>query len=293
MDPAALEWLDDKERSRATRFMRGVDAQRFVAAHVMLRLVLSRCLGIAPALLRFTPGTHGKPMLRDAESDVRFNLSHAGDRAVLAIAMGREVGIDIERERTMDVMELADRFFAAGERRALAAFVDHQRLTAFYRCWARKESFIKARGDGLSFPLNGFEVSMTEHSELIACRAAPFELWRWTMASLPVDEGYAAALTVEGRGWQPILWRSAVPAPLDLARAGDTAAESDRRSLLAVVPRGRRLVTFGRRSRSPLSRHDVRLSRWRNGRADRRGAVIGSSAIRGGRIGTVDHQRGH
>ena len=217
-EAAGFEWLDADEQARACRFVRRVDARHFIAAHAMVRFVLGRCTDAPPASLRFTAGPRGKPSLRDADIDLRFNLSHAGGLAVLAIALGREVGVDIERECPIEVMELAGRFFSSGESRALAALPSDDRLAAFYRCWARKESFIKARGDGLSFPLDGFEVSLGRASQLIACSAAPSELQRWTMASLPVDEGYAAALTVDGRGWSPRLWRSP---PLAIAfRAG-------------------------------------------------------------------------
>ena len=208
-DDAGLEWLDDDERARAARFIRSEDARRFVAAHAMVRVVLGRCLDVAPTAVRFTVDTYGKPVLCEAESGIRFNLSHSGDRALLAIATRREIGVDIERERDIEVLDLATRFFAPGECRSLSALpVDH-RLSAFYRCWTRKESFIKARGHGLSFPLNGFEVGLADESELVACPAAPSELQRWTMASLPVEKGYAAAVTVEGREWRPILWKSA------------------------------------------------------------------------------------
>lgn len=211
-DPAGLEWLDDEERSRASRFIRRSDARRFIASHAMLRFVLGRCLDVDPASLRFESGAHGKPALRHPGADIRFNLSRAGERALLAVTIGLDVGVDIERERDIEVMELARRFFSVGEHHALSDFPVSDRLAAFYRCWTRKESFIKARGHGLSFPLDGFEVSVTHECKLIACPAAPSELHRWTIVSLPVDRGYAGALTVEGQGWRQTLWSTALPA---------------------------------------------------------------------------------
>jgi len=204
--------LDDEERRRMARLVRESDRRRFLVSHALTRLVLGRCLGDSPRLLRFGRGAHGKPRLVDASLDLRFNLSHAGERALLAVAIGRELGVDIEQERRLEVLGIARRYFSPSEYLALVSVPEERRLGAFCRCWTRKESLLKARGDGLAFPLDGFEVSLAETAPqlLVACANAPTELDRWTMASVPVDPGYAGAVTGEGQGWRLTCWDNLV-----------------------------------------------------------------------------------
>jgi 4'-phosphopantetheinyl transferase len=194
--------LDRAERARAARWVLERDRTRYVIAHALMRQVLGSSLDVPPSTLQFDVGPHGKPRLREAPFDLRFNLTHSGEQALLAVALGREVGIDIEAERPIDELALARRFFSPAEYAALAAVPD--RRAAFFRCWTRKESFVKARGDGLSFPLDGFDVGLEPQAEqlLMACRAAPAELARWTTRAVCVGSGFAAALTAEGRDWR-------------------------------------------------------------------------------------------
>jgi 4'-phosphopantetheinyl transferase len=137
----------------------------------------------------------------DAPRDLRFNLSHSGDRALLAVAIGREVGVDVEAQAPVDALALAAHAFSANERAALAATPAEDRLAAFYRGWTRKESFVKALGCGLSFPLREFDVSLEASGEplLRACRRDAGVIGRWSILPIPADPGYCAALTVERR----------------------------------------------------------------------------------------------
>jgi 4'-phosphopantetheinyl transferase len=193
----ALSLLDENERTRAARFVFERDRSRFVAAHAWVRITLAGYLDVDPASLRFATGPHGKPFLVGAPIDLRHNLSHAGDRALLAVALGHDVGVDIECERAIDVPALSQRFFAPSESEAIRALPEAEQLQGFLRCWTRKEAFIKARGDGLAFPLSGFEVSLADAvspQTLTACAADPGALLRWRVAGLPAESGYTAAV---------------------------------------------------------------------------------------------------
>jgi 4'-phosphopantetheinyl transferase len=205
-----MELLDDVERKRADRFVFEPDRHRFVAAHAWVRIVLGRCLDRAPESLRFTAGARGKPRLADAAVDLRFNLSHAGERALLAVTCGQEVGVDIERHRSIEVGDLARRFFAPSECQALQALGSSEQLSAFFRCWTRKEAFIKALGDGLSCPLDGFAVSVADDDEspqlLRSCTEVPDALARWRIVSLPMEPGYAAAIAAGAGRWRIVRW---------------------------------------------------------------------------------------
>jgi 4'-phosphopantetheinyl transferase len=205
----AIDLLDGDERDRAARFMFDQDRRRFIASHAGARLVLANCLGRAAESLRFSVGPFGKPRLIDPPQDVRFSLSHAGDRALLAIALGQEIGVDLEAHRAIEVVEVAQRFFGPREIEALETLPKPERSSAFFRCWTRKEAFIKALGRGLSFPLDGFEVSVQDDASsqlLRACIAVPDALRRWRIVALDAEPGYAAALAAGPRAWQVCRW---------------------------------------------------------------------------------------
>jgi 4'-phosphopantetheinyl transferase len=202
--------LSDEEHERARRFVFEVDRRRFIAAHAGKRQVLAYVTRSSPSAIRFARAAHGKPAIAGADIDVRFNLSHSGERALLALALGREVGVDIEQHRTIDVLELAEVCFSPLEQAALRHTPTQRRLEAFFRGWSRKESFIKARGDGLSFPLAGFDVSLEGSASqlLLTCIACEGEAKRWMIINLATDTGYSAALTVEGGDWKLVNWDS-------------------------------------------------------------------------------------
>jgi 4'-phosphopantetheinyl transferase len=201
-DAAALApLLDDEERIRAARFRRSLDRRRFMAAHALARVALGRVLDVPPAALRFTTGPHGKPAIVGGHGDAQYSLSHSGERALVAITRGRAVGVDIERIRAIDALQISARFFSHAERTALASVDSADLPAAFFRCWTRKESFIKATGDGLSSPLDAFDVNIDDSvtNALMRCHADPNATSRWCIVPLAADDGYVAALTIEGR----------------------------------------------------------------------------------------------
>lgn len=191
--------LDPAERERASRFLFDRDRRRFVASHTALRVVLGHHLGVAPESLHFVADAHGKPRLADDAGRLRFNLSHSGERALIAVTVGPEVGVDIEEHRPIDFRALAKSAFSIAERDALERCAPENLPDAFYRCWTRKESFIKARGEGLSCPLHGFDVSNATDGEplLLSSRVDPADVERWTIVDVPVSRAYSAALTIE------------------------------------------------------------------------------------------------
>lgn len=194
-----LSLLDVGERARASSFVFDRDRRRFVVGHALTRVVLGRYLQVRPATLRFGSAAHGKPSLLDTPFDLRFNLSHSAERAILAISLGCAVGIDIERERSIEVLQMAQHFFSRVEQDMLMSIAPGRRLQAFFRCWTRKESFIKAHGAGLSFPLEAFDVELDEGASaiLLACRHPEIDARLWQIISIAAEPGYAAALTVD------------------------------------------------------------------------------------------------
>lgn len=207
-----LDLLAPDERQRADRFRFMKDRVHFVVARAALRQILARYLGTRPQLVSFSYNKYGKPALADGSGDspLRFNVSHSNGIALYAFTLGREVGLDIEFMRDdFAGIEIAEHFFSEGEVATLRAVPESLRTRAFFNCWARKEAYIKARGEGLSHPLHRFAVSLApgEPPALLRTDNDPLEASRWSLLELTPSEGYVAALVVEGplpplRCWQ-------------------------------------------------------------------------------------------
>jgi len=154
--------LSGGERQRASRFMLDRDRRRFMVARARLRQLLAARLGVRPATIELTLGARGKPALAPCCGDsLRFNTSRCGDLAVFAFSRSSEVGIDVEAIRpTPHADDIVAHFFAPPEREEYRALAPRDRPLGFLNCWTRKEAFIKALGDGLSYPLDRFAVSL-------------------------------------------------------------------------------------------------------------------------------------
>lgn len=195
--------LSSDERARAARLFFAHDRQRFVVSRGVLRIILSSYCGLQPTKVCFSYGPYGKPALVSSASDacLRFNLTHSHSLALLAVAYGRELGIDIERVRSVpEAARIAEQFFSPHERIVMRGLPIEQQQHAFFRCWTRKEAYIKARGDGLSLPLDAFDVSFAPGATpaLLADRTEPHAAARWSLHAVPVPPEYVAALVIEG-----------------------------------------------------------------------------------------------
>ena len=200
--PHCAALLDDAEAQQAARFHFERDRLRHVLVHGVLRHLLGEALGVAAAGLQWQVGAQSKPALAPgAHTDLRFNLSHAGDWFYLALAVGRELGVDVERQRPEIVDELLPSLnFTRAERAWIESHGGPARSPAFFAAWSRKEAAIKAWGTGLSLALDRFDITpgllritpLAAPAELAAASAA------WTLRDLPAPAGYSAALVAEG-----------------------------------------------------------------------------------------------
>jgi len=200
-----VESLSPEERDRAARFRKESDRRRYVATHGALRSLLAEYLDIDPRLLTLESAPNGKPALKQPRRDIRFNISHSNDLALLAFTIGREVGIDVEEIRPIpDRDAVARLFFSEGELRALTSLEPAAQTEAFFLCWTRKEAYLKAKGLGLSQNLRDFEVSLVPDQPacLLACNADPAELNRWRLESLRPAANFAAAVAAERQDWR-------------------------------------------------------------------------------------------
>lgn len=194
------ELLSSEERARAQRFLVEPPRRAFILTRGTLRLLLGKYLDRAPRELSFRYTEFGKPLMNEG-NQLRFNVSHTNGMALLAFVKGPELGVDIEKIRPVkDLKDLANRFFSVSERQKLNELEAEDELqAAFFRCWTRKEAYIKGKGEGLSIPLHQFDVSLEpgEQQALIATRPDPSEARRWLLRDINVDPCYMAALAIE------------------------------------------------------------------------------------------------
>jgi 4'-phosphopantetheinyl transferase len=226
--------LSQEELDRSGRLRFENLRRRSLASRAILREIISRYAGIPPAAVELSAGKLGKPALAPAcaaaAGGLRFNMSHSEALALYAFALGREVGVDVERLRPEASRGIAERFFSPREAEEIAALGreggEPLRERAFFACWTRKEAYLKARGEGLTAGLKRFEVTADPRkpprlsisgdpaesarpSPAGAGAPSPKRLWRvgdfgaqarWEIVDLDAAEGFAAAVAVESAG---------------------------------------------------------------------------------------------
>jgi 4'-phosphopantetheinyl transferase len=156
--PAGL-LLDDEEQTRMARLHFPEGRRLFGVSHNLVRTTLSRYSEISPGEWRFVKNAHGKPSI-DPDLDpspLRFSLAHTRGLAVVAVTEMADVGVDVEKaDRIVDAARLSSRFFSPEESAALQEMPPDRLRGRFFLYWTLKESYIKARGLGLSLPLASF-----------------------------------------------------------------------------------------------------------------------------------------
>jgi len=193
--------LSPEEIERAGRFHFQEHRDAFIANRARLRMLLGQYLAVKPDRVAFAYGPQGKPSLaHPAATGLEFNLSHTEGLAIAALTRGRMVGIDIEQIKPMaDLLDMARTHFAAGEFLHLQGLQGEQQLPAFFRCWTRKEAFLKGLGNGLQRDLATFEVDFLhpQSAGLIFCQDEPELCRQWKIVPIPTPENYVAALAYE------------------------------------------------------------------------------------------------
>jgi len=183
--------LSPGELQRLERFRFADHRRRFQIGHGALRAILGGYLCVDPADLEFVQGPRGKPYL--AGAGPYFNLSHSGKLALIGVSR-IEVGLDCEKVRHLESLaEIARKHFSPAEFAALERLDGEARQLAFYRCWTRKEAYIKALGEGLSMPLDTFEVSLGETPAVLQCHDGREFPQHWSLLDVSPAPEYVAA----------------------------------------------------------------------------------------------------
>ena len=192
--------LSKDEKLRANKFRFTKDRKTYVIAKGVLRVLSGYYLNQKPEQIEFEYSKFEKPKYKN-HSRLKFNVSHSGNYIIIGFVNEYDLGVDIEYiKKDFDVLDIADNFFSTSELDALHQIDEKERIRAFYRCWTRKESFIKAEGSGLSFPLDTFSVTLDTDLEasLLDTQWSKGEKDKWSLFSFIPYEGYIAAISVRG-----------------------------------------------------------------------------------------------
>ncbi|HEX8706057.1 MAG TPA: 4'-phosphopantetheinyl transferase superfamily protein [Myxococcaceae bacterium] len=208
--------LDSSERERHQRFHFEKHRHQFLVSHALVRLSLSRYAPVPPEAWSFTLGTHGRPEVTGQGTPrLYFNLSHTDGMAICAVSLEPEVGADVEDTlRHGMTVEVADRFFAPTEAATLRALPEERQRERFFELWTLKEAYIKARGMGLSLPLEhfAFELRPGEPPRITFDPRLVDEPSSWRFFQLQLSARHQAALAVRRAAGLPLKVRT-FPSP--------------------------------------------------------------------------------
>ena len=195
--------LSTEEQQRAHRFHFESDQRSFMIYHSCKRLILSCHLNKEPKDIVISFQEKGKPFLKD--EPLTFNLSHTKEMAVLAVANGVEIGVDIEKIKTSaNYLDIAKRFFHPDEYQQLMEFEDaQQQQQQFYILWTAKEAILKATGEGIAAGLNKFSVQQHLSNLDELKHTYPETI---TLMPLSVPDNYVATLAIVGEK-RPLIYR--------------------------------------------------------------------------------------
>lgn len=192
--------LSPDEVAKAERIIVPGKREQSIVARGALRTLLAQYTGVPPRDLSFEYEEKGRPYLADGSLATSFNVTHSGDLALVAVTREGVIGVDVERiDPAVELLAIGRRFFSPTEHAELAACDEADRPLAFFRCWTRKEAYLKARGTGLHTPLDQFDVTLLEGDppRLLATRFEPEDAARWTLTELLPAPGYPGALCAD------------------------------------------------------------------------------------------------
>ncbi|OGT45838.1 MAG: hypothetical protein A3E83_00480 [Gammaproteobacteria bacterium RIFCSPHIGHO2_12_FULL_41_20] len=194
-----LTLLSKDEITRANHFYFQTHKQRFIAAHGILRKLLSLYLNIKPQEVQFSYNQYGKPFLPATNHSIlQFNLAHSHEMAVFAFTKHHAIGIDIEKIEQKNHLTLAKRFFSDEEYQYLSQLPHSEHTHCFYTIWARKEALIKAIGKGLSISLSSFSTVSIDTPKIL------IENQLWHVQDIPIHSNYAAAIAMPEKPYKII-----------------------------------------------------------------------------------------
>ena len=209
--------LAEDESRRAARFLFEKHREHFVIGRAVSRQILSLYLDIPPEKIDFAYENLGKPRFRDETlfKTFRFNVSNSHDQGLLAITLGTEIGVDLERIRPMsDMLGLAKRYFAEAETARLFALPEEEQPAAFFRYWTRKEAYLKAVGKGLTYPLRNVHVELADTPDgchILEINGDATEAAQWQLTNLNPRDNFKGAFAIRRKDNSPFYFEPATP----------------------------------------------------------------------------------
>lgn len=204
-----LQLMAPEERQQHGRFYFARDSRRYLVTRALVRTVLARYAPVAPEAWIFGTSEFGRPLIRNLEAraaGLRFNVSHTDRFVVLALSSARELGVDTENIERDAPLNVAQSYFSPTEIHALSRLPPEQQPLRFWELWTFKESYIKARGQGLSLPLDRFSIHLPAEGvvglEIDASLRDTASLWQlWQLRPSPTQ---LVALCVEALDKRPV-----------------------------------------------------------------------------------------
>ena len=204
--------LSDDELKRAEQFTFPNKQEEYVVTRGLLRSALALVLKQDPGSFNFNYSESKKPYLKTEvdRQPIAFNVSHSHGQALVAISLGRKLGVDIEKIRPeVEFEKLASRFFSSAEHKALMECAQAERVAAFFATWTRKEAFVKAVGKGIAFGLSEFDVNVDANAppKMLSTRWDANDVGNWHMASIESVNSHMATVVADGSAFQLRLWQ--------------------------------------------------------------------------------------
>jgi 4'-phosphopantetheinyl transferase len=211
--------LTKQERQKEQGFHFQADRHRYLVTRALVRTVLSRYLDKAPESWFFVQDSFGKPVIGNGipmAQKIEFNISHTEGLIVCGVRSGGALGVDIERLNNRPaLLNIADEYFSAIEKKALTLLPDELKVERLFQYWTLKESYIKARGCGLSIPLNkfGFHFYQTGRASLFVDRQLEDQPSSWRFWQLRPSPEHLAAVCAKrsANDCQRLIVRKVVP----------------------------------------------------------------------------------
>lgn len=195
-----ISLLSSEEIKRSKQFIFDRDCHCYQVTHSMKRLILANYLDCDPQCLHFKIESYGKPALANLQTPlkIQFNISHSRDLILIAITVEDPIGIDIEyNDKKRSIESLGETIFSPSEKKFfLTLKSQREKEETFFRCWTRKEAFLKAIGIGLGQDLTNISVDLNKtvssHDWLKISTINQSEIMPWKIFPIDIDDFYIA-----------------------------------------------------------------------------------------------------
>ena len=188
--------LSGNERNKASNYNYPELQKKYIKMRALLRIILAPYLQIEPQEIIFKTGKHGKPFLDDA--NIFFNLSHTGNKFVVAVSNLGEVGVDIEKIRDRkNLSALTKKCFSEEENNYWNSLSKAQQGVMFYHFWVRKEAFVKAVGRGIAMGLNECIVNPVEQTYFLSIPDEYGLSSSWRIIEVLIDQDHSCAVVTK------------------------------------------------------------------------------------------------